>query len=101
MPLDPHEMHPCPALLPAPRLGRLVRLVAVVADAIHVADLLPLLNVLQDLLDEVLVLDRLLRGVEPAVSAPFLEPGRYAVYRVFGVGEDGDGPVAGGELQCS
>lgn len=97
MTLDPHKVNPRSAFLEATSLRVVSRLIACVriAHTVQVTDTFALFNVAHDFLDEVLILNGFLLGVDPAVRSPSLEPRGDAVDGVAGVGVYGEGAVAG------
>ena len=74
-------------------------------DLVDAADflrhVLPLFNQCQNLLDQILVLNRLLGGIEPAISSPFDEPLRYTLDRIVAVSVDGDRAITWGNLEST
>jgi len=80
MPLDPHKL-----------------------DLVDAADLLghvlSLVDQSENLLNQVLVLDRLAGCIEPAIGSPFDEPFGHAFYRVVAVSVNGDGTVSRSNLE--
>lgn len=61
----------------------------------------PLLNLTKHILHNILILHRLSSRRLPPIPPPIHEPIRNAIDGVFGVGDDDDAAVAGGDLESA